>query len=118
VDAASTIAFRAESNDIRVVADLISNSLFGGIPFSPCTSERMGAFPAVRLDREMLGLSVYLVHMNSRDAHEFTLELECDDPTSPLVNNERRTLLLTNGLLLSDFVAERLRAISDISVSS
>ena len=104
MDTATILTFRAESDDITVVARMISDALFGGIPFSPCMSGRMGAFPALQLDRNVLGLSVYVVHMNSRDPREYTLELECDHhPDSPL---------------LSDFVAQRLKAIPEINVST
>ena len=101
---ATILSFRAESDDITVVARMISDALFGGILFSPCTSGRMGAFPALQLDRNILGLSVYVVHMNSRDPREFTLELECDHHPDPP--------------LLSDFIAQRLRAIPEINVST
>ena len=93
MDAAAILSFRADSDDIIVVAHMISDVLFGGIPFSPCTSGRMGAFPALQLDRNVLGLSVYVVHMNSRDPRDYTLELECDDLPGPP--------------LLSEFVAQR-----------
>ena len=43
MDAAAILSFRADSDDIIVVARMISDVLFGGIPFSPCTSGRMGA---------------------------------------------------------------------------
>ena len=117
MDVASIISFRAESTDIAVVAGLISNALFGGIPFSSCTSGRMGAFPALQLDRDILGLSVYVVHRSSRDPNQYTLELECDDPADPPPNNKRRGMFLANGVLLSDFVADRLQAIREINVS-
>ena len=101
---ATILSFRAESDDITVVARMISDALFGGILFSPCTSGRMGAFPALQLDRNVLGLSVYVVHMNSRDPREYTLEFECDHHADPP--------------LLSDFIAQRLRAIPEINVST
>ena len=118
LDVASATWFRANSSDITVVADLISKSLFGGIPFSECRSGRMGAWPAVQLSHDNLGLSVYVVHRSSRDPYVYTLEIECDDPSDTPPDNKRRNLVLKHGVLLSEFVADHFQSVPEISVST
>jgi len=111
--------FRADTDDIDLVADRLSSALFAEVPFAGCESSRMGQFDARELTLPVLGLSVYLVHINNRDPFEYSLELEHDDlPQTDCDSGcNRRHLAISDGVSLSEFLTVCLGAIPGISVS-
>ena len=120
MDPACIVAFRSDAADIHIVGERLSVALFAGIPFLPCTSGRFGAFMALELRNDLLGLVTYLVQ-GGRDRHVFTLELEVRNPgnypsrLAEGASSQRRNLLLSHGLLLEEHVAAAIIQIEGLS---